>query len=219
MNHKIELISFKLCPFVHRSLILLNEKGADYKITYIDLANKPEWFLKISPLGKVPLLKVNGEVLFESSVINEFLDELISPSLHPTDILIKAKQRAWVEFSSTLVFDMINWVKTSNADDFNKAKQVFESKLHMIEQELQGAFFGECFQLVDIAFAPILVRLSFIENNTPAVLDGFPKIKKWMESVLVRASVDKSFDQKLENLFINRFKQQGSLLLGSDKKD
>ena len=55
---KIELISFKLCPFVQRSVITLLKKGVEFKITYVDLANKPDWFLAISPLGKVSCAQV-----------------------------------------------------------------------------------------------------------------------------------------------------------------
>lgn len=58
----IELVSFKICPFVQRSVIALNEKNIDYKITYIDLASPPDWFNEISPLGKVPVLKVDDAV-------------------------------------------------------------------------------------------------------------------------------------------------------------
>ena len=67
----IELISFDLCPFVQRSVITLLEKDIPFKRTNIDLANKPDWFLQISPLGKVPVLKIDGNILFESAVINE----------------------------------------------------------------------------------------------------------------------------------------------------
>lgn len=56
--NKLTLISFPTCPFVQRAVIALNEKGVDFDVIYIDLANKPEWFLEISPLGKVPVLKV-----------------------------------------------------------------------------------------------------------------------------------------------------------------
>ena len=104
-NKPIELISFNLCPFVQRSVITLLKKGVDFKITYIDLADKPDWFLKISPLGKVPVLRYGDEVLFESAVINEFLDEITPGSLLPSLPLEKAKQRAWVEFSSGALVD------------------------------------------------------------------------------------------------------------------
>ena len=69
------LISFDICPFVQRSVITLEEKGVEYEIKYIELENKPDWFLAISPFGKVPVLQANDTVIFESAVINEYLDE------------------------------------------------------------------------------------------------------------------------------------------------
>jgi len=69
-----ELISFELCPFVQRSVITLLQKGVDFKINYIDIHDPPEWFQQISPLGKVPVMRVDNTVLFESAVINEYLD-------------------------------------------------------------------------------------------------------------------------------------------------
>ena len=82
---KLRLISFPLCPYVQRAAIALAEKGVDFERIDIDLANKPDWFLKLSPLGKVPVLVVEQdgreEVLFESAVIAEYLDETIAPRL------------------------------------------------------------------------------------------------------------------------------------------
>src|SRR5512145_1650093 len=109
-NPKPRLVSFKLCPFVQRSVIVLQEKRVDYEITYIDLKNPPDWFKAISPFGKVPLLQVGDTVLFESAVIMEYLDEVNPPSLHPADPLRKAHNRAWVEFSSSLFFCQYNMV-------------------------------------------------------------------------------------------------------------
>ncbi len=95
----LELISFNVCPFVQRSVITLIHKNCDYKITFIDLSNPPGWFLEISPLGKVPVLKVDGkEVLFESAVINEFIDDVTPGTLKPSDPLTLAKNRAWIEY-------------------------------------------------------------------------------------------------------------------------
>ncbi len=72
-------ISHKLCPYVQRAVIALDEKGVPFERIDIDLANKPDWFLKLSPLGKVPVLVVTteqGEVaLFESNVICEYIEE------------------------------------------------------------------------------------------------------------------------------------------------
>lgn len=219
MNYEIELISFKLCPFVQRSLILLKEKKINYKITYIDLTDKPDWFLEISPLGKVPVLKVDGEVLFESTVINEFLDELVAPSIHPDNILLKAKQRAWVEFSSALVFDMIKWLQADSKESFVEVDRLFKGKLTQLENSISGEFFGDRFAMVDVAFAPILMRLSFVQNINSEILEEYPKIQQWSRSVLERQSVIDSLVPELESLFIGRFMNQGSYLLHSGKKE
>ncbi len=83
----LELISFKTCPFVQRAVITLNHKKVEHSVTFIDLADPPDWCLDISPLQKVPLLKVDGLILFESAVINEYLDEITGGDLKPQDPL------------------------------------------------------------------------------------------------------------------------------------
>ena len=100
---KLTLISHTLCPFVQRAAISLTEKNIKYDRKDIDLKNKPDWFLKISPLGKVPLLIVSEEgkddvVIFESNVILEYLEDTTEPKLHPTNALERARHRSWNEF-------------------------------------------------------------------------------------------------------------------------
>src|SRR5438445_4068918 len=92
MTAKLTLISHKLCPYVQRAVIALNEKGVGFERVDIDLANKPDWFLKLSPLGKVPVLVVRsdeGEVaLFESNVISEYVEDTQGGAkLNPQDPL------------------------------------------------------------------------------------------------------------------------------------
>ena len=107
----LKLISHKLCPYVQRAVIALTEKGVPFERIDIDLASKPDWFLKISPLGKVPLLLVETEdgeaALFESNVICEYIEETqAGAKLHPRDALERAQHRAWMEFGSTILSDM-----------------------------------------------------------------------------------------------------------------
>ena len=71
----LRLISHDLCPYVQRAAISLSEKGVNFERTYIDLANKPDWFLAISPLGKTPVLLADDVPIFESAVILEYLEE------------------------------------------------------------------------------------------------------------------------------------------------
>ena len=73
---RFELISNLLCPYTQRAAIQLTEKGLPYERTYIDLAAKPSWFVQLSPLGKVPVLRVGGEALFETAVICEYIDDI-----------------------------------------------------------------------------------------------------------------------------------------------
>ena len=100
---KLTLISHVLCPYVQRAVIALKEKGVDFERIDVDLADKPAWFLKISPLGKVPLLKVGDDVIFESAVIAEFLEDTVAPTLHPADPVRRADHRAWIEFASVVL--------------------------------------------------------------------------------------------------------------------
>ena len=79
----LKLISHKLCPYVQRAVIALTEKGVAFERIDIDLANKPDWFLKISPLGKTPVLQVGDIAIFESAVILEYLEETQPRPLHP----------------------------------------------------------------------------------------------------------------------------------------
>src|ERR1700687_19143 len=72
---KLTLISHDLCPYVQRAVIALTEKAVPFDRVTIDLASRPDWFLAISPLGNVPLLKVDDAVIFESAVILEYLEE------------------------------------------------------------------------------------------------------------------------------------------------
>ena len=94
MTHYM-MVSFKTCPWVQRSAILMREKNAPFEFRHIESDNRPDWFLAISPHKKVPVLQIdNGPVLFESSAINEYLDETVSPQLHPKDPIQRAINRA-----------------------------------------------------------------------------------------------------------------------------
>ena len=107
MTTNLTLVSHHLCPYVQRASIALAEKGVPFERVNVDLSDKPDWFRAISPLGKVPLLRVRREgreeVIFESAVILEFLEETEASPLHPTDPLMRARHRAWIEFGSAIL--------------------------------------------------------------------------------------------------------------------
>jgi glutathione S-transferase len=211
---KPELVSFKLCPFVQRSVITLLEKNIDFDITYIDLANKPEWFLKISPFGKVPVLKTGDSVLFESAVINEYLDEVNAPSIHPNDPLEKAYNRAWIEFVSSLFMTQFRLSMAKDEESFNKELNSQDEALAKIEDQVKGPFFnGDKFSLVDTSAAPFFMRLEIISGLTGNdYLKHFPKIKQWNDSLLAKLSVQKSVVGDFKDLYIDYLKARGALV-------
>ena len=90
----LTLVSHTLCPYVQRAVIALTEKGVPFERKDVDLSNKPDWFKKISPLGKTPVLVVGEQPIFESAVIAEYLEETAPNPLHPKDALARADHRA-----------------------------------------------------------------------------------------------------------------------------
>src|SRR5436190_23510677 len=92
---KYMLVSFKTCPWVQRSAIVLREKNTEFELRHIEPDNRPDWFLAISPHKKVPVRRTDDKIsLFESNAINEQLDETIAPRLHPGDPAERAMNRA-----------------------------------------------------------------------------------------------------------------------------
>jgi glutathione S-transferase len=190
---KPELISFKLCPFVQRSVITLLEKGVDFDLTYIDLADPPQWFLDISPLGKVPALRVGEQVLFESAVINEYLDEVNPPAILPSDPLVKAQNRAWIEFASTMIGDQYQMMVAKEEAQYRQSLDEIGKKFARLEAMLgDGPFFnGQKFSLMDAAIAPVFMRMELLDewSGLDGLYDQTPKLAAWKDALLARPSV------------------------------
>jgi glutathione S-transferase len=193
---RFKLISFPLCPYVQRAAIALAEKGVPFERVDIDLANKPDWFLALSPLGKVPVLVVTlddgrQEVLFESQVIAEYLDETMAPRLHPGDPLERARHRAWIEFASATLADFFGFY-TGGEAAFRAKLEAIDGKFARLEQLLgNGPFFaGERFSLVDAAFAPVFRYFEAFDRLVDhRLFDGRPKLRAWREALAARPSV------------------------------
>jgi glutathione S-transferase len=211
---KPRLVSFSLCPFVRRSVIMLLEKKVPFDITYIDLGNKPDWFLKMSPLGLVPLLDVGGSVLFESAMINEYLDEVHQPAMHPRDALKKAKHRAWIEFGSTLLGDTYVLATTKSKSTFDERRFALMQKLDRLERECSGPFFdGPSLCLVDMAMAPALHQFVLLQKHFGVDLLGRrPHLAKWSNALLERDSVRGSVPSTFEKDWVAAFTQPETVL-------
>ena len=212
----LELVSFNLCPYVQRSIITLLEKEMDFKITYIDLANPPAWFLQISPFGKVPVLKVDNAVIFESAVINEYIDETSPPALHPSDPLKRAINRAWIEFGSSLLVNQYEMMTAKNKNGFEDKYSELIQKLSLTEAQLSsgGPFFnGSDFSLVDAAIAPLFMRLTLLEQHIPGLaFIASGRIEEWRAALLSRSSVQQSVIPDFEKVLMDYLQRSDSYI-------
>ncbi len=213
---KFELISFPICPFVQRSVITLLEKGVDFQIKYIDLANKPDWFLAISPLGKVPVLRVNGDtVLFESTAINEFLDETTEPRMLPEDPVARARARAWIGFAGTLLSDVLSLTSADNERELASAEATLFTHLGQLEANVDPDpfYLGSHLSLVDATIAPVFMRMEWVLGRRPLrKLEDMPGVARWSQALLERPSVRQSVGDGWEDLVFDHLCNRGSIL-------
>ena len=194
----LTLVSHHLCPYVQRAAIALPEKGVAFERITIDLAAKPEWFRAISPLGKVPLLRVarpgRGEaVLFESAVICEFIEETqAGPALHPSDPIERAQHRAWIEFALIHPGRHLRARDDARCRALRGKRQALTDKFARMEGVLgSGPFFaGERFSLVDAAFGPVFRYFDVFDEITDlGILAHKPKVNAWRRALADRPSV------------------------------
>ena len=170
----------------------MRAKKVEFEVTYVNLRDKPDWFLEISPHGKVPVLKVDDEILFESNAIAEFLDETVEPQLHPKDAIKRARNRAWTDFAPDFssALNKIGYAKTREAmeEGLAAAPKVFSrlEKALTDERGNDGPYFnGDKLCLVDAAYAPFLQRFAIVESVLQTgVLKDFPLLQAWSDALL-----------------------------------
>lgn len=194
----LTLVSHPLCPYVQRAAIALMEKGVPFERIMIDLATKPEWFKAISPLGKVPLLRVaragrDDAILFESAVICEFIEETqTGMRLHPRDPIERAQHRAWMEFASSILSDIYAIETTPDAAFFERRRGMLAEKFVRVDGVLgAGPFFsGTRFSLVDAAFGPAFRYFDILDGIADlGILANKPKVMAWRRALAERPSV------------------------------
>jgi glutathione S-transferase len=195
MNDKFTLVSHKLCPYVQRAAIVLLEKQIPFERIDIDLANKPAWFLKQSPLGKTPVLIVQDQAIFESAVICEYLDEVATPRLHPENALQRAQHRAWMEFGSSVLNNIGAFYNAPDEATLEARAKEIHAKFSQVEAILNAGpyFSGADFCLVDVVFGPVFRYLDVFDQIADfGLLKHLPKVQAWRAALTKRPSVQQA---------------------------
>ncbi len=217
MAEPLRLVSHKLCPYVQRAVIALTEKGAAFERIDIDLAHKPDWFLRLSPLGKTPVLLVGEHAIFESAVILEYLEETEARPLHPSGALRRAEHRAFIEFGSVVLNDIAGLYSAPDEATFKAKATQLKGRFARLEPRIVGPWFdGECFCLVDAVFGPVFRYFDVFDAiGDFGILTGKPKIACWRQNLAARASVKSAVGSDYPALlgdFIARRRSHLSLL-------
>lgn len=207
----MKIVSFKICPFVQRVTALMETKGVNYEVEYIDLSNKPQWFLDISPNAQVPILITdNDHVLFESDAIVEYLDEVIGEPLSASNPIEKAKQRAWSYLASKHYLVQCSAQCSSDAQTLQEHAVKLKTAAAKINTQLgeQPFLGGKAMGMVDIAWLTLLHRAEIITRFSGYDLfEGLPRVQQWQAAVMntgiPQASVSEDFEDRFKSFYLS----------------
>lgn len=239
-NSRPVLISFPICPFVQRSAIILKHKGQDFERINIDLSNKPQWFLDLAPTGKVPALvidsqsqnksqnqnknKKNPSVIFESAIINEYLDEQYGQPLMPEGALEKAQDRAWISFSESLLFTQYALFCATDAKTCATLSETLFAELKKLTPERHGYYRGNKLSLIDAAYAPLFTRLAWLPELMTQLEDYASSCEPgknlwaWINNLSQLPAVIDSVDENFSENFERYFHAKGSAVVKSGRQ-
>ena len=214
------IVSYKICPFVQRVTTLLECKGVSYTVEYVDLGNKPQWFVEASPHSQVPLLiNEDGNVLFESDAIVEYIDEVLGEPIFSRCPVKKAQQRAWSYLASKHYLVQCSAQRSKDKVTFDERLHRLHKAFSKIQSQLGDDPFidGQTMGMIDIAWTVLLHRTEIIERHSGFdFLSQFPKIKRWRESILQtgvpRASVAGDFEDRFVSFYLSDQTYLGQLI-------
>jgi len=166
----MNLYSGTTCPFSQRCRIVLYEKGMDFQIIDVDMYNKPEDIAVMNPYNRLPVLVERDLILYESNIINEYIDERFPhPQLMPADPVMRARARLFLFNFEVELFSQIDFLEKGNQKQQEKARQQVADRLTELAPVFQKQKFmlGEEFSMLDVAISPLLWRLDYYGINLP----------------------------------------------------
>lgn len=202
-------------------MIVLRAKNVEFDVTYVDLRDKPDWFLKISPHGKVPVLVVDEKPLFESNAIAEFLDEVVEPQLHPADPIKRARNRAWIENIRDFSTEVRGLYYSNTKEEFDavleKTPRQFQKMENAIQEDREndGPYFnGPELCMVDASYAPFLRRFRLVDRSAnTGLLAKFPLLSAWADALEGNEAIKGSLPDNFEDDFFAMLKRNNRYIV------
>ncbi len=214
---KIKLATSKLTPFGHRVEMLMIEKKISYEKIEVDLGNKPDWFVKDSPLGKAPILYIDDKILFESIAICEYLEEIFTDKkLHPQDPYQKAWNRGWMEFCNGLIASIFALAFAQDEKNYNEKLNEFFQKIAILEKHLisDNFFNGNEFSLIDIFFTTAFVPINLIQQDYGIeLISKDSKLFNYQNKLLAMESIKQIVPVDYNEIFKNFLIRKKSYLI------
>jgi len=180
------LYSGTTCPFSQRCRLVLFEKGMDFEIRDVDLFNKPEDISVMNPYGQVPVLVERDLILYESNIINEYIDERFPhPQLMPADPVQRARARLLLLNFEREVFIHVDALEKQDPKKVDKARAIVRDQLSQLAPVVTKSKYmmGEDFTMIDVALAPLLWRLDHYGIEMPKAA---APVLKYAERIFAR---------------------------------
>lgn len=180
------LYSGTTCPFSQRCRFVLFEKGMDFEIRDVDLFNKPEDINVMNPYGQVPVLVERDLILYESNIINEYIDERFPhPQLMPADPVQRARARLLLLNFEREVFVHVDTLERQEAKKVEKARATVRDRLSQLAPVVAKSKYmmGEEFSMIDVTLAPLLWRLDHYGIDLPKTAAS---VLKYAERIFAR---------------------------------
>ncbi|XP_066582660.1 pyrimidodiazepine synthase-like [Prorops nasuta] len=196
---RLRLYSMRFCPYAQRVHLVLDAKQIPYDVIYINLSNKPEWLLEKNPLGKVPCLEFsNGETLFESIILADYLDEAYPQNkLHPNDPLAKAKDKLLLDRFNAVISAMYKLYQEPSRDLFEEALMGLETFDRELSRRATPFFGGSRPGMLDYMIWPWCERADIIRilrgDQYVIPRERFIRLMEWRNAMKENPAVRVSY--------------------------
>jgi len=195
---KLRLYSMRLCPYAQRTRLVLAHLNIPHEVVNINLAQKPEWFFTKNPLGLVPVLEKGDKIVYESTVCDEYLEDVYgNHGLLPADPYTKARIKILMESVSKITDKFYTLLRTKADDDKQPGIEELRKAAKFFEDNLSGTYFGgDKPSMLDFHIWPWFERFPMLERVVGTTLlpaDQFPKLNAWVKVIQELPAVKSTF--------------------------